>query len=164
MAERSARFGLPLLAPGQAQKELFHNEALALLDAAIHPAVEGAERDDPPDAPAEGAAWLVGEAPAGEWANHAGRIACYTDGGWRFVTPVDGMMVWRRDAGRWLFRVGKAWQDAMPVGGISVWGQQVVGPRQPAIASPYEGTTIDAEARAALDAIIAALKSHGLVD
>lgn len=36
--ETTARLGLPLLAPGQAQKELFHNEALALVDAATQAA------------------------------------------------------------------------------------------------------------------------------
>lgn len=34
MTDTSARFALPLILPGQAQKEIFHNEALALLDAA----------------------------------------------------------------------------------------------------------------------------------
>jgi hypothetical protein len=38
----------------------------------------------------------------------------------------------------------------------------VVGARQPAIAAPAGGTTIDAEARNAVAALLAVLKSHGL--
>jgi hypothetical protein len=41
MTERSARFGLPFILPGQAQKEVFHNEALAALDGLVHAAVSG---------------------------------------------------------------------------------------------------------------------------
>ena len=36
----TVRFALPLIAPGQAQKEAYHNEALAAIDAALHACVE----------------------------------------------------------------------------------------------------------------------------
>jgi hypothetical protein len=42
-------------------------------------------------------------------------------------------------------------------------GQQVVGGRLAAIASPSGGTTIDAEARAAVTQILATLRGHGLI-
>ena len=32
MTERSTRFALPFILPGQAQKEAFHNEAVAAID------------------------------------------------------------------------------------------------------------------------------------
>ena len=70
----SARFRLPFLFSGQTQKELFVNEAHALLDALLHAAVEG-EADTPPAAPAEGESWLVGGAPTGTWTDHAGEFA-----------------------------------------------------------------------------------------
>ena len=72
----SPRFGLPLLFAGQSQKEVFGNEAHALADALLHPAVEG-EADDPPATPAEGDCWLVGGAPTGAWAEHADALASY---------------------------------------------------------------------------------------
>lgn len=37
MSDATARFAFPLIAPGQAQKELFHNEALARVDALLQP-------------------------------------------------------------------------------------------------------------------------------
>jgi hypothetical protein len=37
----TARFALPLIAPGQAQKEVYHNEALTAVDAALHACIEG---------------------------------------------------------------------------------------------------------------------------
>jgi hypothetical protein len=39
--DQSARCGLPFLAPGQAQKEWFHNEALQRIDMLLCPVVEG---------------------------------------------------------------------------------------------------------------------------
>src|SRR5690606_17821307 len=61
MTEASARFALPMLLPGQAQKELFHNEALTVIDTALHPTVAGIV-SDPPGAPDVGASWIVGVA------------------------------------------------------------------------------------------------------
>ena len=43
-------------------------------------------------------------------------------------------------------------------------GDQVVGSRQPAIASPSGGTTTDAEARAAIEQLLSALRQHGLIE
>ena len=59
---------------------------------------------------------------------------------------------------------GAAWVGSVPSTGLVVGGQQVVGSRQPMIASPSVGTIIDEEARAAIDTLIVALKSHGLID
>ena len=46
---------------------------------------------------------------------------------------------------------------------VVVGGNQVVGPRGAPIASPGGGAVIDAEGRAAITAILAALRSHGLI-
>jgi hypothetical protein len=164
MTDSSARFGLPFILPGQAQKEVFHNEALAALDGLIHPAVAGAAAV-PPATPAEGTCWIVAAGASGDWVGQAGRLALRTAGGWRFLTPVPGMSVWDQGAGHSRFWSGVAWSDGkLPVAGILVEGKQVVGPRLPAVPSPSGGTTIDAEARAAVSAIIVALKTHGLTD
>ena len=51
MRERTPRAAPPQIMPAQAEKEMFHNKALALIDAALHPAAEGASLTAPPSAP-----------------------------------------------------------------------------------------------------------------
>ena len=165
MPDSSARFALPFIAPGQAQKEVFHNEALALVDAALHACAAEGPRNEVPTDPAPGDSWIVGPDPVGEWAHMAHNLATWTDGGWRFVAPVPGMTVWRLDAGYRVHWTGAAWSDGnWPVAALTIGGQQVVGSRLEAVPSPSGGTTIDTEARAALDAVIVALRTHGLIE
>lgn len=165
MTDASARFALPFILPGQAQKELYHNEALALLDAALHADVEEEPLATPPASPEPGQGWIVAAAATGAWTGEEDRLAIWTGGGWRFVTPVPGMTVWRRDAGYRLSWSGTAWNDgAIAASAFEIDGQQVVGPRQPDVPSPLGGTTIDAEARAAIEALIATLRTHGLIE
>ena len=164
MTERSARFDLPLLQPGQAQKEIYHNEALTAVDALLHPAVEGGAVSTPPAAPEPGQSWIVGAGATGDWVGQEDRIATWTAGGWRFLAPQPGTRAWDKNADLWVHWNGFAWSDALPAARLVVDGQQVVGERQPTVASPSGGTTIDSEARAAVASIIVALKSHGLID
>lgn len=164
MTEHSARFGLPFILPGQAQKEVFHNEALVLIDMTLHPCVEG-EAGDPPEHPAIGESWIVGATPTGAWASRASALASWTGGGWRFTTPIPGMIAWDRSASWWLHWAGSEWSDgSLPASALKIGGQQVVGARLPDIANPSGGTIIDTEARTAVAAVIATLKSHGLID
>jgi hypothetical protein len=165
MSNATTRFALPFILPGQAQKELFHNEALAAIDVALHPAVEGEPLIAPPTAPAPGACWLVANGAGGEWLGKDNCLAAWTSGGWRFVPPQPGMGVWDKAA-----RVFRRWTGSRWSGGevaasaIVIAEQQVVGKRQAALPSPSGGTIIDAEARTAIAAIAVALKSHGLTD
>lgn len=164
MSDMSARFSLPFILPGQAQKEMFHNEALARIDALLHAAVEGFAAA-PPVAPDAGLCWIVAAGAPGEWAGKANAVAVRTAGGWRFVVPQVGMMVWNKAQGCTIHWKGSSWSDGtVPVAAISVGGAKVVGARQPAIASPSNGTTIDAEARAAVAQVIVALRTHGLIE
>src|SRR3546814_3824403 len=61
------RFSLPLLAVAQAQKEVTHNEALTLLDALVHAAIEAGPLATPPANPALGQCWIVDAAATGVW-------------------------------------------------------------------------------------------------
>ena len=164
MSYSSARLGLPLLQAGQAQKEVTHNEALTLLEALVQPVAQTAGDDTPPASPGEGQCWIVGGAPAGGWAGQAGALAMWSGGGWRFVPAFEGMAVWVAGANLQARRSGGVWLlGSEAAARILIGGVQVVGSRQAAIATPSGGTLIDAEARAALSAVIAALRSHGLI-
>jgi hypothetical protein len=164
MSGTSARWGLPLLEAGQAQKEVFHNEALTLLDLLVHTGVVATALNTPPASPGEGQAWIVGTAPDGAWTGRANQIAGWTAGGWRFVAPREGMGVWceaQATPARW--RTG-AWEyGQVRAERLLVNGVPVVGAQQAAIAEPAGGTTVDARTRAAVSQILAALRAHGLI-
>lgn len=139
------RFALPLLAVAQAQKEVTHNEALTLLDALVHAAVEAGPIATPPASPVEGQCWIVGAAPTGAWAGQENAIAIRTGGGWRFASPRAGMIATRLTDGAQLRFDGGAW--AAPA----------------TIAAPSGGSTIDSEARSALSTLILHLAAQGLL-
>lgn len=158
------RLALPLLQPGQAQKEMYHNEALARLDLAVQPAVIAAGANIPPEDPEPGDAWILGATPSGAWTGNPKAIAGWTEAGWRFLAPREGMAAWVvESAGFALFSEG-AWRVGEAHGRLIVDGEQVVGPRADPIEEPDGGTTVDAEAREAILAILIALREHGLVD
>ncbi len=139
------RFALPMLSVAQAQKEMTHNEALVLIDALLHAAVVDGPLATPPEDPAEGDCWIVDEAATGAWVGEAGLLALWTAGGWRFVVPSPGMRIRRISDGAALWFNGFEW--TVPI----------------AIANPEGGTTIDLEARAAIDALLALMVAHGIM-
>lgn len=160
----TARLGIPLLSAGQAQKEFFHNEAIQILETLTCPAVEEGPRQIPPSAPTTGACFILGTAPTGAWAGKANALACYTQGGWRFVSAIEGMAAYIRSESIWaVFRSGGWELGKLRGSSVIVEGNQVVGSRAPAIAGPGGGSTVDAESRAAVDQILAALRQHGLI-
>lgn len=161
--DATPRMGLPMLAAGQAQKEMTHNEALLLIDALVSGAVVEVGLDSPPLAPEDGACWIVGAAPTGAWQGQAYAVAISSPGGWRFVAPREGMRLWA-GAGRGfvLFRGGE-WRVGEVHGKVFVEGTQVVGKRLPAVAEPVGGVVVDGQARAAIVAVLEALRVHGLI-
>jgi len=162
--DQTDRLALPLLHAGQAQKEITHNEALTLIDALAQAAAESADLSTPPTSPAPGQCWIVAAPGGGAWAGHIDMLACWTAAGWRFVSPVAGMRVWVADRGHAVTHDGTAWLDAPGrADGFYVDGTRVVGVRQPGIGNPSGGSIVDAEARAAIGAILTALRAHGLI-
>lgn len=112
------------------------------VDRLLHGTVEG-ELSTPPSSPAAGQVWLVGSSPTAAFTGHTGHLAGWSDGGWRFHAPTDGMKVFDRAAG--CFR-------------LYVNGWRIVA--QPA--APSGGSVIDTQARSALTALIAALRNAGV--
>lgn len=139
----SPRFGLPLLFAGQAQKEFYVNEAVALADMLLHPAIEG-ESNIPPVSPVAGEAWLVGNQPTGAWTGHAGALACLEGGTWLFAEPRPGLRLYEKATSQDL-RFDGSWRRALPV------------------STPNGGTVVDSEARQAIADLIAALAEAGVV-
>ncbi|NNC72613.1 MAG: DUF2793 domain-containing protein [Sphingomonadaceae bacterium] len=78
MTDTTPRFALPQLLTGHAQKEIWHNEALALIDAVLHPVAESRGDNTPPANPAAGQCWITGSAPVGDWAGEADWLAIWT--------------------------------------------------------------------------------------
>jgi hypothetical protein len=164
MSEETPRFQLPFIIPGQAQKEIFHNEALGRIDLLLQPAAEASDAENPPESPEPGQCWILGPAPTGAWTGKAHELAVWTEGGWRFVGVTPGFTAWDKASALPRRRTTTGWTADLAAARISIGGQQVVGERQPAVPSPSGGTVIDLEARAAIDAVIATLMSHGLTD
>lgn len=159
----TARWALPLLAPGQVQKEMTHNEALVALDLIVQPTVAAAGADAPPEGPVEGQCWIVGDTPTGAWAGHANEIAGWTAGGWRFVVPRRGMAIWVADRGI-AARYETGWKFGEIAGEtLLLAGQPMLASPAPAIPDPNGGATIDAEARATLAEVLDVLRRHHLV-
>ena len=158
------RLALPFLSQGQAQKETTHNEALQILDFVVAGAVVEPPRNDPPTSPAIGDCYIVGPSPTGAWAGWADAIAGYSAGGWRQIAPVPGMRLYVQATDQWACYRAPGWDLGVVRGSkLAIDGQQVVGAQADSIGSPTGGSTIDAEARASIGQILAALRGHGLI-
>ena len=141
----TSRLQLPLLAAGQAQKEVTHNEALIQIDSLLFPHVEGAEVNTPPADPVLGQGWIIGSAPIGAWQGRAHHLAVWSAGGWRYM----------------LLPVG----SAIPVGNPrKIWRSTDTGWRGPStIMLPAGGASVDMEARQCLESLAHALADYGVI-
>ena len=109
MSQDTPRLSLPLMQGAQAQKHVTHNEALELLDIAVHLTLTASDATTPPAAPAEGDAWGVATGAVGAWSGKGGRIACWRGGGWLFVAPKTGWRAWCADTGDLRVRTTAGW-------------------------------------------------------
>ena len=86
-----------------------------------------------------------------------------TAGGWRYVVPVDGMSALIRSNGLRAEYDGSWDIGTVRAAGVEIDGDLVLSSRSAAIGSPSGGATADAEARAAINQILTALRHHGLL-
>lgn len=142
-ASASPRFGLPLLHTGQAQKEIFVNEAMMLADLLLHCTVLG-ERATPGAEARENEAWIVAPQATGQWAGQDHCIAVRRGGAWAFVTPRDGMRVFNRASGAGMLFFGYWRKASIPV-------------------EPLGGSSVDGEARTAINDLVSALQALGIL-
>jgi Protein of unknown function (DUF2793) len=165
MTEKTDRYGMPFILPGQAQKEVAHNEALIMIDALLQTGVVATTLAAPPANPVIGSSWIVGANATGDWSGKTHMVASYTQAGWRYFDPPVGFAVWSV-ADSWVVRrTSGGWSTgALNAAAFHVGGTKVIGARQAAITHPTGGSTIDVEARVAISAVITALKAHGMVE
>jgi hypothetical protein len=77
---------------------------------------------------------------------------------------LDGLNAYVRSTSVWASYRSSAWElGVVRASALNIGGVQVVGARGTSIASPAGGTTVDVEGRAAVNAILAALRLHGLI-
>jgi hypothetical protein len=146
MENLTPRHAMPQLAVAQAAKEITHNEALALIDALLHPTIEAVVVAPPtPTAADAGKCWLVGPAATGLFAGKSDRIAYWTGGSWRFATATEGMRAWYKPSAAHIYFIDQQWLMLQPVD------------------VPVSGSVVDVEARAALTALIDRLVSCGML-
>lgn len=158
----SARLGLPLIATGQAQKELTHNTAIHGLDRLVHLCVASRALSGPPELPAPGATWIVGEGATGAWAGYTDALA-HWDGAWLIATPAEGMLCWIADEAIVVVFGGGVWNAALPVAGLRIGAAMMLTEPPVAIDAPEGGSVIDIEARAALTSLLGYLREQGLL-
>ena len=128
---------------GQAQKELFVNESLALIDMLMHPVVMGAAAT-PPSSPAAGECWIVDAGAVDAWDGHDNAIAGWDGAQWTLASPANGLAVHDLSTGAKRHFSG-SWTSA------------------PAVVSPTGGSVIDSEARTAIDSLLTAVRQAGLI-
>lgn len=118
------RLSLPLLAAGQAQKHVTHNDALTRLDALVHLTVDSRSAGTPPAVPTELSAFIIPPGATGVFSGRTNQIALFEDGGWIFLTPRPGWQAWVVDEAEHNLWTGTEWRRDSPLSslGASLWG------------------------------------------
>lgn len=113
MPDLTARLGLPILAPSQAQKHVTHNEALQRLDGAVQTALVSIDGQTPPLFPVAGDVHALGAAPTGVWSGQAGKLAQWQFGQWQFIAPQEGWRAWDLTDGLMRIYSGGGWGELL---------------------------------------------------
>jgi hypothetical protein len=156
------RLGLPLIAAGQSQKDVTHNEAVLALDRMVALAAVSRTQLAPPVTASPGEIQIVPAGGAAAWGHPEGSLAQWQGAGWQSQMPRNGQLALVEDEGLMLlYRNG--WQALFPVLGLQIDGRTVLAAPPVAISSPAGGTTVDVEARVVLNALLSALVDQGII-
>lgn len=160
----STRWALPLLAAGQAQKEITHNEAVLAINALLQLGVVSRRQSAPPADAAPGDVHIVAAAATGDWQGGTGRLASFDGSVWTLVAPREGCLVWVADEGELSVFAGSGWSSrGWPARGICVGGRTLLAAVSQTVLDAAGGSTVDLECRFALAALLPALRSQGLI-
>ncbi|WP_336814282.1 DUF2793 domain-containing protein [Bosea sp. MMO-172] len=118
------RLSLPLLAAGQAQKHVTHNDALIRLDGLIHLTVDSRTQTAPPESPTELSAYIVPAGGTGAFSGRTDQVALFEDGGWTFLAPRAGWQAWVIDEAEHNLWTGTEWRRDSPLSSLGAerWG------------------------------------------
>jgi Protein of unknown function (DUF2793) len=162
--DATTRWALPLLASGQAQKEITHNEAIVAVDRLLHLAVVSRSVSTPPADASAGDIYIVGAAPNGVWEGAAGQLASFEGAGWAIWPPRPGCLAWVADEQQFAVHTVGDWiVGGWPAQGLVIDGRLVLAAAPVSIANPVGGASIDAECRVALTELLVALRSQNVI-
>lgn len=105
----STHLKLPYILPGQAQKHITHNEAIAALDTLTQLAVLDRDLNAPPGTPDVNMRYIVGPAATGDWAGKANQVTAWDGATWQFHAPEPGWLAFVLDENGLLAWSGSAW-------------------------------------------------------
>jgi hypothetical protein len=111
---QTPHFQLDYLLPEQAQKHVTLNDGLRRLDGLVQLSVVNRTQAQPPEAPKNGARYLIAEAAAAAWGQAPGQLALYEDTAWHFFTPRPGWRLWDEAGQELLVFNGTDWQSVAP--------------------------------------------------
>jgi hypothetical protein len=161
----SPDLGIPFIAEQQVQPEVTHNSALVVMSALLKGVISSGG-NTPPGSPTEGDAYIIGTAGTGAWNGKNNKIAIYYNGAWNYIPGVD-------DNGAQIAMGAR--QEGMVVydqaiNGLQVWSGSAWVARyllqaatQAAVADATGGSTVDAEARTALNSLLAKCRTLGII-
>jgi hypothetical protein len=125
----TVKLQLPLIAGGQAQKHVTHNEALLLLDALVSGGVVSSTVTAQPGSPAEGDLYAIGATHTGAvWASFANHtLAYYRDNAWVNITPREGWRFYDQANNYDIIFNGSAWEDTGILTRVAKAGDTMTG-------------------------------------
>lgn len=111
--DSTLNFGVTLLDPNQAQKDVTVNEAFTVFDNFIQPSVISAAITTPPSSPSDQDKYVVPAGATGAWFGHVNAIAVYQTNGstWTFYTPKNGWFVFNQATGVLWAWLNSAWME-----------------------------------------------------
>ena len=113
----STHLKLPYILPGQAQKHITHNEAIAALDALTQLAVLDRDLSAPPGSPNVNMRYIVGPTPTGVWAGKANQVTAWDGAAWAFHAPEPGWLAFVLDENGLLAWSGTDWLPTLGLDG-----------------------------------------------